>query len=183
MPAMSRKFRIGRTESFRRSFRTPSEWPCAVSRPTAVDLRFNQRGDAVHHIVRYADGCAAKQTARCSSRAELGYCCALLNVLDGDEAARDEVSHPPAAVFQCGAWRRICLRAVSRSVPDRRGDEVILGHHVRRSCWSNSRFQSGRSRLVRMPTSLPFSVIGTPEMRYARHQLLRVATPYAPGEG
>ena len=57
---------------------------------------------------------------------------------------------------------RICL-AVSRSVPT--GAVTRLSFVITFLIGWSKLVSKRRSRLVRMPTSLPFSVIGTPEMR------------------
>ncbi len=44
-------------------------------------------------------------------------------------------------------------------------DEIFLGHHAL-EMGRSKRVSKRRSRLVRMPTSLPLVVTGTPEMRY-----------------
>ena len=67
---------------------------------------------------------------RDSSRAELGYCIRLLNVLNGDETLEAKVLSSTMGSFSILCCRRISL-ASSRVVPYRGGDQVLMGHHLR----------------------------------------------------
>ena len=132
-----------------------------------IHMGVDQGLHALHHIGGNADAGAAEQTSLIVLCGE-GIFDLLLNILDGNQTFQIVVViHDGEFLFL--AFARIAF-ASSRVMPT---FAVIRFSEVMDSLiFLEKSVSNFRSRLVMIPTSLPFSVMGTPEMRNFAIRLL-----------
>ena len=126
----------------------------------SVDAVLHEFGGAFEEVSGSTDGCAYAEAALLVLGG-VGVLQLLLDVFYGDEAFELVVVVDDEELFDAVLVQDL-LGFFERGA-DGDGDEVFLGHHVADGD-IGARVSKRRSRLVRIPTSLPSLVTGTPEI-------------------